>query len=104
MCGRFNVIDSPGLQELLRDLGLDYTLNRVGAMLCQFFTAGPVNDFASATRADTERFKAFFWAALERGVYFAPSQFECILPSAVHSDEDIERTIEVHRESLEAVH
>lgn len=26
MCGRFNVIDSPGLQELLRDLGLDLTL------------------------------------------------------------------------------
>ncbi len=23
MCGRFNVIDSPGLQELLRDLGID---------------------------------------------------------------------------------
>lgn len=26
MCGRFNVIDSPGLQELLRDLGIDLTL------------------------------------------------------------------------------
>ena len=26
MCGRFNVIDSPGLQELLRDLGLDLSL------------------------------------------------------------------------------
>jgi len=26
MCGRFNVIDSPGLQQLLRDLGLDISL------------------------------------------------------------------------------
>jgi len=26
MCGRFNVIDSPGLQELLRDLGVDLPL------------------------------------------------------------------------------
>lgn len=26
MCGRFNVIDSPGLQQLLRDLGIDLTL------------------------------------------------------------------------------
>ena len=26
MCGRFNVIDSPGLQELLRDLGIDLKL------------------------------------------------------------------------------
>ena len=28
MCGRFNVIDSPGLQQLLRDLGIDLTLPR----------------------------------------------------------------------------
>ena len=26
MCGRFNVIDSPGLQQLLRDLGIDLQL------------------------------------------------------------------------------
>lgn len=26
MCGRFNVIDSPGLQQLLRDLGIDLAL------------------------------------------------------------------------------
>lgn len=26
MCGRFNVIDSPGLQQLLRDLGVDLSL------------------------------------------------------------------------------
>ncbi len=26
MCGRFNVIDSPGLQQLLRDLGIDLSL------------------------------------------------------------------------------
>ena len=26
MCGRFNVIDSPGLQQLLRDLGIDLKL------------------------------------------------------------------------------
>ena len=26
MCGRFNVIDSPGLQQLLRDLGIDLNL------------------------------------------------------------------------------
>ena len=28
MCGRFNVIDSPGLQQLLRDLGIDLQLPR----------------------------------------------------------------------------
>jgi putative SOS response-associated peptidase YedK len=28
MCGRFNVIDNPGLQQLLRDLGIDLQLPR----------------------------------------------------------------------------
>ena len=28
MCGRFNVIDNPGLQQLLRDLGIDLELPR----------------------------------------------------------------------------
>jgi putative SOS response-associated peptidase YedK len=26
MCGRFNVIDNPGLQQLLHDLGIDLSL------------------------------------------------------------------------------
>ena len=26
MCGRFNVIDNPGLQQLLQDLGIDLSL------------------------------------------------------------------------------
>ena len=28
MCGRFNVIDNPGLQQLLQDLGIDLQLPR----------------------------------------------------------------------------
>ena len=31
---------------------------------------------------------------LERGIYVAPSQFECLFVSLAHSDEDIDRTVE----------
>ena len=40
------------------------------------FRPGPMIDLASAKRSDTKTFARFFHACLERGIYFAPSQFE----------------------------
>ena len=45
-------------------------------------------------RSDTERYGALFRHLLERGIYIAPSQFECLFVSLAHSDEDIDRTVE----------
>ena len=45
---------------------------------------------AIATPPATRRFHAHM---LERGVYFAPSQFEAAMPSLAHTDEQIELTI-----------
>ena len=93
-----------GIQDNLKRLDLKYAFNRIGAMMCLFFTTVPVVDYASACTADTERFKRFYWQCLENGVYFPPSQFECLLPSVVHSNEDIKKTLEVHYAALKAVH
>ncbi|MCC7263037.1 MAG: glutamate-1-semialdehyde 2,1-aminomutase [Candidatus Latescibacteria bacterium] len=93
-----------GMAENLKKLGLRYTLNRVGSMLCMFFTETQVVDYATACTADTARFRRFFWELLKRGVYMAPSQFECLFPSAVHSDGDVERTLRAHYEALKAIH
>ncbi len=35
-----------------------------------------------------------FRGLLERGVYIAPSQYECLFPSLAHGDEEIDATIE----------
>jgi glutamate-1-semialdehyde 2,1-aminomutase len=59
-------------------------------MLTAFFTPGPVTDYASARRADTARYAAFFHGLRERGVYVAPSQFEAAFVSLAHSDADLE--------------
>jgi glutamate-1-semialdehyde 2,1-aminomutase len=93
-----------GMAANLKQLGLKYTLNRVGSLLCMFFTEAQVVDYPTACSADTGRFRRFFWETLKRGVYMAPSQFECLFPSAVHSDEDVEKTLRVHFEALKAVH
>jgi glutamate-1-semialdehyde 2,1-aminomutase len=99
----------PETQERLEDLGARWqsgmeavasqgdipcTVNRVGSMVSLFFTGGPVTDFASAARSDTGAFKDFFWHMLSRGVYLAPSQYEAGFISAVHSDEDLDKTFE----------
>jgi len=51
-------------------------------------------------KADFEAFRKFFWAALDRGVYFAPSQYEAGFISLAHGVGDIEKTAEVTREAL----
>lgn len=77
------------------------TVNRVGSMMTWFFTPAPVTDYDTARHSETGRFKRFFHAMIERGVYLPPSQFEALFVSAVHSDEDIARTVKAARESFE---
>jgi len=64
-------------------------VQRVGAMLTLF--QEPVDRFREL---DTEPYAELFRGLLERGIYVAPSQYECLFPSLAHGDEEIDRTIE----------
>jgi glutamate-1-semialdehyde 2,1-aminomutase len=88
------------MRETLRDLKLGWVFHRIGSMFCLFFTTEAVTDLTSAKRSDPEKFARFFNACLDRGVYFAPSQFETGFLSTAHTNEDIERTAAVVREGL----
>ena len=70
------------------------TVQRVGAMLTLFCTAGAVTNFDDASAADTDRYAALFRHLLERGVYVAPSQFEAMFVSLAHCDAEVDRTVE----------
>jgi glutamate-1-semialdehyde 2,1-aminomutase len=69
-------------------------VQRVGVMLTLFVGAEPVRRFEDAERSDTDRYGALFRHLLERGIYVAPSQFECMFVSLAHGDEEIDRTVE----------
>jgi glutamate-1-semialdehyde 2,1-aminomutase len=71
-------------------------------MFCAFFTKQSVTDYASAGTSDTAKFRRYFHAMLDAGVYVAPSQFEAGFLSTAHTDGDIERTIEASRRAFEA--
>jgi glutamate-1-semialdehyde 2,1-aminomutase len=64
-----------------------------------FLREGPVRSFDEARTSDTDLFRRFHRAALERGVFFAPSPFEAGFLSTVHGDEEIQFTIDVAREA-----
>ncbi|HET7034065.1 MAG TPA: glutamate-1-semialdehyde 2,1-aminomutase [Thermomicrobiaceae bacterium] len=84
-----------GLRDAAHAAGVPLTVNRVGSMLTAFFVDGPVTDYASATRADTDRYARFHRAMLEGGVYLAPSQFEATFVSLAHSEREIAASAEV---------
>ncbi|MFH1049830.1 MAG: glutamate-1-semialdehyde 2,1-aminomutase [bacterium] len=86
-----------GMRDNFQKSNLNYTINRVGSMLCQFFTDKPVTDFNSAIKSDTEKYAKYFHKMLNSGIYLAPAQFEAMFVSTAHSIEDIEKTTNAHR-------
>jgi glutamate-1-semialdehyde 2,1-aminomutase len=90
-----------GLQTIGRDLGVPLTTASAGSMWGFFFSSKPVRNFTMAKASDVELFRRFFHAALERGLYLAPSPFEACFMSAAHGDSEIETTLAAMRGALE---
>jgi len=72
----------------------------VQSMFCTFFCQGPVESYADAKRADAKRYAEFFHGMLDRGFYFAPSQFETGFISAAHTEAEIDATVSAASEVL----
>jgi glutamate-1-semialdehyde 2,1-aminomutase len=89
-----------GVAEAAREAGVETVTNRVGSMFTTFFTPEPVADWATASRADRDRYGRFFHAMLEDGVYLAPSQFEAAFLGLAHTDELLDRTVEAARSAF----
>jgi glutamate-1-semialdehyde 2,1-aminomutase len=82
-----------GLNSAAKKNGIAMTVQRIGSMICTYFTDQPVHNLVEALQADREQFKKYFHGMLAEGVYLAPSPFEAGFISAAHSDEDIDATI-----------
>ena len=83
-----------GLAAIAMRQGVPMTVAHAGTMWGFFFRSEPVRSFADAKTADIARFKRFFHAALDSGVYLAPSAFEAAFMSAAHGDAEIDLTLE----------
>ena len=92
-----------GVERAANDAGAAMTVNRVGSMFTFFFNDGPVTDWESSSKSDTDRFAFFFRGMLDLGCYLPCSQFEAAFLSAAHTDEDVAGTIEAAGQVLTSV-
>jgi glutamate-1-semialdehyde 2,1-aminomutase len=89
-----------GMKDAARSAKIPVQFNRCGSMFCAYFTEAPVHNLADAMQSDRERFKKFFHAMLDAGIYFAPSQFEAGFISTAHTADDLSRTVAAAAKAL----
>jgi glutamate-1-semialdehyde 2,1-aminomutase len=92
-----------GMEAALKNSPVPGQFKRIDSKFGLFFTAQEVVDYESAKTSDTKAYASFFWNLVDRGVYFAPSQFEAGFMSFAHTPEIIEETLAAVRESLAAL-
>ncbi len=92
-----------GFAENLKQIKKSYAFNRVNSMMCMFFTENEVNSFADALKSDTKLYGLFFHKMLQQGIYLAPAQFEALFVSLAHTNEQLDKTIKAHYESLKSI-
>lgn len=88
-----------GIEDIAREKGIKLTVNRVGGMMTVFFTdRNPVRSYDDAKICDLEMFKKYFLHMLKNGFNIPQSQFESMFLSAVHTEEHIDRFLEVFKQ------
>lgn len=82
-----------GIEKVLTNNNIVFTINRVGSMISVHFDANPVFDFNTAKNGDNDTFKKFFHGLLNEGVYIAPSAYETWFITDALTYEDLDFTI-----------
>jgi glutamate-1-semialdehyde 2,1-aminomutase len=80
----------------LTEAGVPHVIQAVGNMFSVFFVeegVSAVPDFAAASGQNLGRYKAFFHAMLDQGVYLPPSAFEVWFLSAAHDVRALDRIV-----------
>jgi glutamate-1-semialdehyde 2,1-aminomutase len=92
-----------GVAAAAKAAGVAMTHNRVGSMFTWFFTPGPVTDWESASKSDTEAFGRFFRNMLDSGIYLPPSQYEAAFLGAAHTEDDVKKTVAAVKQAFAMV-
>jgi glutamate-1-semialdehyde 2,1-aminomutase len=93
-----------GLKSAAQEAGVPMSFNQVGAMFGFFFTdEEQVSRYEQVMKCDMPKFRAFYHAMLNEGVYLAPSAFEAGFVSSAHTDAEIEATIEAAKKVLKSL-
>ncbi|MBI3171761.1 MAG: glutamate-1-semialdehyde 2,1-aminomutase, partial [Hydrocarboniphaga effusa] len=92
-----------GLRAEAQAAAVPFTTTQVGSMFGLFFSAEKqITSYAQVMACNVDRFRRFFHAMLERGVYLAPSAFEAGFVSAAHGARELELTLSAARAAFRA--
>jgi glutamate-1-semialdehyde 2,1-aminomutase len=93
-----------GIIEAAKANNIPLTANYVCGMFGLFFSnEEKITNFTQVTACNQEHFNQFFHHMLEQGAYLAPSSYEAGFISNAHSEEDIEKTIELANQAFEKI-
>jgi glutamate-1-semialdehyde 2,1-aminomutase len=94
------------LREILRNSRVEGFVSGVGSMFKVFFSPSgkEVRNYADALSCDKNKYMRFFHQMLSAGIFLPPSQFETNFISFAHTEEDLERTIEMYKENINDSH
>ncbi len=93
-----------GLTDVFSSAGFSALLPRVGSLVGLFFgEKSPTNFDEAQELAGNGVYPKVFHALLQQGVAFAPGPYEGLFPSLVHTDEIIDRTLDLTASALESI-
>ncbi len=92
-----------GIKKINEEKGIKLQINRAGSMFTIFFCETRVYDSNSSKKANTKLFGQFFKNMLSNGIYLTPSQFESNFISTAHKEQDIKKTLEAYKQSLDSI-
>ena len=92
-----------GLNQAAREAGIAFTAQHIGGMAGMVFADHAPTGYADVLGQNSQQFKAFFHAMLERGVYFPPSTVEAFFFSSAHGDAEIDFTLTQARAAFAAI-
>ena len=79
-------------KNLMSAKGIPFSTSSIGGMFGFFFSENLPNNFEDVLKSDDAMFKKFFYAALNHGIYFAPSKYEAGFISSTHDQSIIDQT------------
>ncbi|MDA9577730.1 glutamate-1-semialdehyde 2,1-aminomutase [Gammaproteobacteria bacterium] len=90
-----------GMKTLMIESGIPFSINRIGGMFGFFFSEELPNNINDVAKTDDVLFSNFLNLCIRSGIYFAPSKYEAGFISAMHKDQEINRTLETVKQIIQ---
>ena len=84
-----------GMNEIMSSAGIPFSKNQIGGMFGFFFSEDLPLNINDVSKTNDKTFSMFINACIKNGIYFAPSKYEAGFISSMHSNKEIDETLDV---------